>query len=115
MLVINNDIVSQILAMGEVVEAQDAAFKKLPTRADESRSDLLLSRRRQSGPAFSAVGQIAYRKALEKRLGIEIPTDWFRQNIAINKPLIGELRTNVLTFATRRRIYPFEADRLPLS
>ncbi len=33
------------------------------------------------GLQFSAVGQIAYRKAREKQLGIEIPTDWFLQNI----------------------------------
>jgi alanine dehydrogenase len=33
------------------------------------------------GLQFSAVGQVVYRKCLEQRLGREIPTDWFLQDI----------------------------------
>jgi alanine dehydrogenase len=33
------------------------------------------------GLQFSAVGQVVYRKCLEQKLGREIPTDWFLQDI----------------------------------
>jgi len=33
------------------------------------------------GLQFSAVGQVVYRKALERGLGREVPTDWFLQDI----------------------------------
>ncbi len=95
MVFIHNDVVADILTMEDCIAAQEAAFRELAEgrAAHRPRSDIYAPCERDDGQItfyhnignqglqFSSVCALVYRKAKEKGMWSEIPTEWFLQDI----------------------------------